>query len=234
MSLWNGNRAALSLTFDDVLPCQLSYAVPKMNEYGIQGTFFAIAGGNQEYPLDVSGVRKIVPFGHEVGSHSVRHLKAATLNASSARYETAESKRILENHFAVPVESFCYPYTDAPGFLQDAVRDAGYKQARGGRVARRDKYIVPGDGLNFLDVPCFHINDGSFEHGAVEAQVYAALERGAWLTLMFHGVGPKASDWDNVFPSTWEPFMAFLRMRKEEGLWVAPFGTVAENLRSNQ
>lgn len=234
MSLWNGNRGALSLTFDDVLPCQLSYAIPTMNEYGIQGTLFAIAGGGQEYPLDVYGVRKIIPFGHEVGSHSVRHRKAATLNPATAAYEAAESKRILENHFDVRVDSFCYPYTDAPALLQDAVRDAGYKQARGGRVARRDKYVTPNDGVNLFDVPCFHINDGCFAHGGVEAQVFAALERGAWLTLMFHGVGTKSSDWDNVFPNTWEPFMDFLRTQKENGLWVAPFGTVADNLRSNQ
>lgn len=232
MSLWNGNRAALSLTFDDALPCQLKYAVPAMDVNGIRGTFFAI-GDCPEYPLDVIGWRPAFNRGHEVGSHSVRHKKAATLNEKTAEYETKDSKRILENHFGIPVTSYCYPYTDAPALLQDAVRKAGYKQARGGRVARADKYITPGDGVNLFNTPCFHVNGACFNHGEVNAWVDAALERNAWLTLMFHGVGPDDNQWDNVHEDTFTKFMQFLKAAASRGLWVAPFGEVAENLRES-
>lgn len=232
MSLWNGNRGALSLTFDDALPCQLEYAVPVMNAHDIQGTFFAIADC-PAYPLDVHGWRKAIPFGHEIGSHSVRHKKAATLDDKSAAYEAKESKRILENHFGVPVVSFCYPYTDAPTHLQKAVGDAGYLQARGGRVARADKFIRPGDGINMLNITCFHVNDGVLSEQG-EMWAHSALERNAWVVLMLHGVGNDGNQWDNIFPPAWEKFMKFLQREKERGLWVAPFGIVADNLRSNQ
>jgi peptidoglycan/xylan/chitin deacetylase (PgdA/CDA1 family) len=232
MSLWNGNRGALSLTFDDALQCQLEFAVPVMNAFDIQGTFFAI-GDCPQYPLDVHGWRKVLPLGHEIGSHSVRHRKAATLSAADALYETVESKRILENHFDVTVDSFCYPYTDAPGVIQDAVRRV-YKQARGGRGARVDKYVVPNDGVNFFNLPCFHVDNSCFERGEVFPWIAEALARGAWLTLMFHGVGTDGNQWDNVWPEAWLSFMQHLQKQKENGLWVAPLGTVAENLRSNQ
>lgn len=232
MSLWNGNRAALSLTFDDALACQLEFAVPVMDTFGIQGTFFAI-GDCPQYPLDVCGWRKVIPNGHEIGSHSVRHRKAATLTPADALYETKESKRILENHFDTPVTSFCYPYTDAPSVIQQPVREF-YKQARGGRVARQDKYVLPKDNVNLFNVPCYHVDNACFERADVSLWIEELLTRGAWLTLMFHGVGTDGTQWDNVGPAAWLAFMQQLQQCKEDGLWVAPFGTVAENLRSNQ
>lgn len=233
MALWNGNRGALSLTFDDALAVQRDYALPAMEKYDIQGTFFAITNC-PDYPLDVHAFRKAVAVGNEVGSHSVRHLKAATLDANAAAYEARESKRVLENHFGQPVTSFCYPYTDAPQILQDAVIAAGYKQARGGRVARKDKYILPSDGVNLYNLPCYHVNEGCFSHNETFAWVDAALERGAWLNLMFHGVGPDGAQWDNVEMHTFNNLLIFLQDRKKKGLWVAPFGTVAENLRQHR
>lgn len=233
MGLWEGNRAALSLTFDDALPSQLEFAVPAMDAFGIRGTFFCVTDCAQ-YPLDVHGLRKIIKSGHEIGSHSVGHHKAATLTAKNATWEAQESKRVLENHFDVNVESFCYPYTDAPTLLQNAVRDAGYKQARGGRCAREYKYVRPGDGLNFFNTPCYHVDNACFERGDVDGWLDEVLTLRSWVTLMFHGVGTNGNDWDNVWPPAWLQFMKTLQAAKSEGLWVAPYGTVAENLRRNQ
>lgn len=227
--LFEGHRAALSLTFDDALQCQLDHAIPEMDRYGIQGTFFAIPHC-PEYPLNVTAWRAAFARGHELGSHSFSHQKAATLNSNTAFFEAAESKRLLEHHFDGNITSYCYPFTDAPEFLQQAVAQAGYKQARGGRVARQDKYVRKGEYINLLNVPCFHVNSGVFDHGEITAWVDAALERNAWLTLMFHGVGDE-TQWDNVPRDKFVRFMAFLRGAKERGLWVAPFGVVAENFR---
>lgn len=229
MSLWNGNRAALSLTFDDALPCQLEYAVPALNKYDLQGTFFAISDC-PEYPLDVHGWRKAVKHGHEIGSHSVSHKKAATLTFSDALYEARESKRALENHFGNTVTSFCYPYTDAPSPLQQAVYGAGYLQARGGRGARVEKFIMPHDDFNFFNMPCFHVSNACFETGDIGNWIAEALQRGAWLTLMFHAVGD-GHGWDNVKADVFAEFTEHLARHKEAGLWVAPFGTVADNYR---
>lgn len=233
MSLWNGHRAALSLTFDDALQCQLEYAVPVMNAHDIQGTFFAITNCPQ-YPLDVHGWRKAIPYGHEIGSHSVLHRKAATLNVNDANFETRESKRMLENHFDVPVYSFCYPYTDAPSLLQNAVQQAGYKQARGGRGARQEKCIRPRDGVNLFNTPCYHVDNACLESGIVYEWILDAIALDGWTTLMFHGIGTDGNQWDNVFPHEWSKFMLHLQKAKENGLWVAPYGTVADNLRGNK
>lgn len=234
MTLWNGYRSALSLTFDDALPCQLENAVPAMNRFEVAGTFFAIADC-PEYPLDVWGWRKgALPFGHEIGGHSLRHRKAATLTPADRRAETVDCKRVLENHFDVPVVSYCYPYTDAPTPLQEAVRAAGYKQARGGRVARPNKYVRPGDGVNMLDMPCYHVSNAVFENGEITNWLGELMLQKAWLTLMFHAVGDN-NGWDNVKVEVFESFIKLLADLRDNGsIWIAPFGTVADNLRENQ
>jgi peptidoglycan/xylan/chitin deacetylase (PgdA/CDA1 family) len=202
-----------------------------MDAVGLKGTFFAITD-SPEYPLDVPGWRTAFNNGHECGSHSVSHKKAATLNESTAAFEARESKLRLENHFGKEVTSYCYPYTDAPQFLQNAVSAAGYKQARGGRVARPDKYLIPGEKSNHMNVPCWHINGGVFDHGDVYAYLYAALERKAWTVFMFHSIGPAYQGmWDLVSEEKFHALCRFLDNMKNMGLWTAPFGTVAENLR---
>lgn len=232
MSLYLGNKAALSLTFDDALPCQLENAIPIMDEYGIRGTFFAITDC-PDYPLDVWGWRKVALAGHhEIGSHSAHHKKAADLSLEEAKYEAAESKRALENHFGIEISSFCYPYTDAPSPLQQAVQQAGYKQARGGRVARSDKYIEAKDRINLYNVPCYHISNC-----VVESEIYElidlALHRRAWLTFMFHAIGDHLG-WDNVSLENFMELMKYLKKAQNNGLWVTTFGEAAENQRASK
>lgn len=229
--MWAGHRAAFTLTFDDALACQLKHAVPAMTDRGIFGTFFAITN-SPEYPLDVQGWRPAFEAGHEVGSHTVNHRKAASLSVRDADLEAQHSKHVLENHFGKRVDSFCYPYTDAIPVIQDAVKRAGYKQARGGRAARVDKYVTQTQNVNYLNLPCFHINDGMFHHGEGEALVDAALERNAWLTFMFHAVGDETG-WDNVTVPVFVKFLDFLADRvKNKGLLVTTFGKAAELCRS--
>lgn len=186
-------KPIISLTFDDGIPCQHSVALPILNHRGIKATFF-LPVESKDSPLDVEAWKEVTAQGHEIGSHSMTHRKARELNPADRVFETAESSKKLRAIFGCDVPSYCYPYTDAPMELQQAVR-ASYKQARGGRVAREDKYLVRGDGTNLMNVPAFHVGPYTFCDAKLWGKV--AVERSAWLTLMIHGVGePQA--WDNI------------------------------------
>lgn len=229
---WNGHAAALSLTFDDGLACQLRHAVPSMDARGLKGTFF-LAADAVNYPIDIPAWRRVAQNGHEIGSHSKTHRKAATLSEFECQREAVESKRYLQAVFETPVPSFCYPYTDAPEKLQKEVRRF-YKQARGGRVAREDKYITGGDGVNLHNVPCFHVNGGCIESGEAFEWIAEAEDRAAWIVLMLHGVG-EAGQWDNVPGPEFQRLIETLHDRMKSGrVWTAPFGTVAEYYRGNK
>lgn len=224
---WNGHKAAVSLTFDDGLTCQLEHAVPAMDALGIKGTFF-LPTDCPQYPLDIPAWQKVSENGHEIGSHSVTHRKAAELSQIDAHSEARKSKAYLRAVFpGQTVESFCYPYTDAPAHLRDSV-GLFYKQARGGRVAREDKCVLPGDGVDLLNVPSFHTSAKSFLEMEWGDEVDRTVQRGGWLTLMFHGVGPDATQWDNV-PT--DLFKRILRSLSDGSIWIAPFGTVADYYR---
>jgi len=46
--------------------------------------------------------------------------------------EACESKKLIESWIGTRVSYFCYPFYRSHAFLADAVKNAGYEQARGG------------------------------------------------------------------------------------------------------
>jgi peptidoglycan-N-acetylglucosamine deacetylase len=236
VTLWNGKRAALSMTFDDGRPSHYLSAIPKLNERSLTGTFFVITGPNEyDCKFQDEHWRDAIKHGHEIGSHSVNHKKAEELDAKEAMEEAILSRKFIEQNLNVTPTSYCYPYTD----VNDAVYAATvsqYKQARGGRVARKDKFITPSQSFNMWNLPCYHVGGTTMHVNKIPSIVNEALERNAWVTLMFHTVGEGDSEgkkWDEVTIDQFEGMLDCLLVAQRAGLWVAPFGTVAQNLREN-
>lgn len=185
----------ICLTFDDGLTSQLRNAVPALDARGIPATFFLVGAPESEFgKLDVAAWRDVAKR-HEIGSHSVSHRKAASLSADEAMYEAVESKRYLESALGCDVSSFCYPYTDCPDHLRNAVIAAGYKQARAGRSARADKIVTKA--CDLFRVPCYHVNGGVIERGDHHAWLDDAVRRGGVTVLLLHSVGEDGG-WDDV------------------------------------
>lgn len=222
--LWGpGYRGAVSLTFDDGLACQAYNALPELDSRNIKATFFLIV--NQAFgPSAGAKWYGALLNGHELGSHSMNHKKAATLSYPEALSEAGDSQLCLASTFQTEIQSFCYPYTDAIDTVATAARRY-YKQARGGRVARVDKFIPFGDGVNLHNVPCFHVGPKTIMDAPL--WIEEAVRRRAWFTLMLHGVGEQGA-WDNI---SIEVFAQLLDALQAADLWIAPFGTVAEFFR---
>lgn len=218
----------ICLTFDDGLECQLDHAIPVLDWHGLAGTFFLVTE-SVAYPFDLAKWRAAAVL-HEIGSHSRTHPKAAELNWKQAKSELLDSKHALEILFDRSIDSFCWPYTDSSRPLQKLAMDCGYRQARGGRAARRSKYLVQGDGVNPFAVPCYHVNDGLFPHEEIYGLIDAAMYRNAGLVLMFHAVGDPAG-WDNVTTASFEELCGFLAQRRAHGLQVQTFEKLMEHYR---
>lgn len=233
----NGAGALLSLTFDDGLRCQLENAVPALNARDLRATFFLVASDRSEFgEFNTHAWRDVALRKHEIGSHGVNHRKAASLSLPEAMLETTNSKnwlsaRLSPDTMVTPVTSFCYPFTDAPGMLQDCVRRAGYGQARGGRVARPDKFYEPGDGANLHNVTCFHVGPETIKDQ--QEWIRTAVRRGAWVTLMLHGVGERGA-WDNLSMDQFNGLLDALVDARPEGLATVPFAEGAELYRQGR
>lgn len=224
--MWNGHRAAISLTFDDGLVVQSEHALPVMNEREVRGTFFVIT--NSLYVPIEFWKEQQDKHGHEIGSHSVNHRKLAEMERGEIEFEVHNSKVWLQRELGKSVDSFCYPYTDANEAILEAVRHS-YYQARGGRVAREDKFMIPTEhNTNLWNTPALHIGPSLMFNKELPEMVDTAVRRGAWLVLMLHGVGPVETEWDNISTEQFEELLDLICIPE---IWVAPFGEVAANFR---
>ena len=112
-----GKRAAVSLSFDDARPSQLSEGLPVFAESNTKVTFFLTAGNIGTHADDW---RRAAGAGHEIGNHTVNHpcsgnfawsapraLEDATL--ATMRTEMTEASQIIEQATGVRPVSFAYP-----------------------------------------------------------------------------------------------------------------------------
>ena len=152
----------VGLTFDDGYTDFLEYAVPVLERHGMTGTVYVVAGrmggentwdtGPRFRIMDTQQVRKVAAAGHEVGSHTMTHVRLAGVDPTQLAVEVGESRRVLEDVLQSEVPGFCYPWGSYDAASADAVRAAGYDNAcvtgdyePGDRVTLPRCYVSPGD-----------------------------------------------------------------------------------------
>ncbi|RZA01221.1 MAG: polysaccharide deacetylase [Moraxellaceae bacterium] len=67
-----GQRAAVSLSYDDALDSQLDHAIPTLNKYGLKGTFY-LQLSSPVIDKRLPEWRAAAAKGHELGNHSLFH-----------------------------------------------------------------------------------------------------------------------------------------------------------------
>ncbi|MGY1601016.1 polysaccharide deacetylase family protein [Geodermatophilus sp. SYSU D00815] len=158
-----GQAAGLvALTFDDGYTDFLTHAAPVLDRHGMTATLYVVAGrlgGHNAWDdgprldlVDADGVRAVAAAGHEIGSHTLSHVRLAGAAPDVLRHEVTESRRVLEDVLQAEVRGFCYPWGDFDEAAADAVRDAGYDHAcvtgdylPGDRWTLPRAYVGPGD-----------------------------------------------------------------------------------------
>ena len=237
-------RSLISITFDDGFRCQFENAVPVLNHYGIPATFFLIANQDPTHDRwlghtkdwwkidwredDIAMLKKLVQGGHEIGSHSVTHHPARM--PTQPDIEASESKRLIEGWVGTEVSSFCYPFYSSHSYLANAVRNAGYAQARGGGSPplygpRASYYKIP-DGGSFdpFNADCRQISRNE--------NVDGWLQPVCWHVLTFHGIGGPQDGWDPITAEQFAAQMAELARHRDSGdVEVVTFKDGASHLR---
>ncbi len=145
-------RKLIGLSFDDGYANFDSAAAPILEAHGFRGTVFVvtgqIGGANiwdssvgevEEALLGKDQLLKLRTREHEVGSHTVNHVKLAEVSEEVARLEVCRSKVMLEEILQQDVKSFCYPYGSLNGAAQELVKQAGYLSACSTRKGWNDE-----------------------------------------------------------------------------------------------
>jgi hypothetical protein len=101
-------------------------------------------------------------------------------------FEARESKRRIESWMGTEISSFCYPYYHSHVYLGDAVRSAGYKQAR---VGAQNSYYAFSAPLDF-NLDCRQVSNRD--------NVKEWIRPDCWHVLTFHGIGDEHSGWEPI------------------------------------
>ena len=129
----------VGLTFDDGYADFAEQAVSVLDRFGFTATVFVVSGrlsddnGWDRPPrlplMSPQQIRAVRTAGHEVGSHSSRHVRLKGLPPADLTIEVAESRRQLEDLLGKPVVGFCYPYGSFDAAAMRCVEEAGYNYA---------------------------------------------------------------------------------------------------------
>lgn len=112
------------LTFDDGFANFYEKAWSVLQQYGFKATVFVISGymGKQNDwapPPPGLGMRDILSWeqatelslnGMEIGSHTQTHRDLSRCSEWEVQREVIDSRAEIEDHLAMPVETFAYPY----------------------------------------------------------------------------------------------------------------------------
>ena len=105
------NDKIIILNFDDGRLSQYSNAKPILDKYGFKATFYVVCNyiGKKEGYMDWNDLETLQREGHDIGSHSMNHVRLEKLPKKAIEYEVGQSKKCLQKH-GINVTSFAYPF----------------------------------------------------------------------------------------------------------------------------
>ncbi len=101
-----------------------------LDRYGLQGTFYICP--HAQHGAQMLSREQIASLSgrHRIGAHSMTHPNLTEIAAADAEREISESKQWVEDETGKPCTAFCYPYGAVNNAVKNAVKEAGFTEAR--------------------------------------------------------------------------------------------------------
>ena len=243
LSAWPAScLGAVSLSFDDGLASQLNIAIPLLDKYGLQATFYVNPRDN--YQEQLLPWRAAAQTGHEIGNHTISHpcsknfafisdsgrrgLEEMTLD--DIEQEIVEAGRrisaVIPEQGAVSYGYTCYQPFVGRGATRQSYVPVVAKHCSAGR-GRGERPNDPRycDLWYLWSTPCERMT-GAELVGLVEQ----AAAQGRWAVLTFHGINEGHL---SVAAGDLEELCAHLALHRER-LWTAPVAAIAQRVQQYQ
>ena len=225
----HGQRAAVSLSYDDAIDSQLDNAVPALDKAGIKATFY-LTLSSESLRKRLPEWRALAAHGHELGNHTLFHPCSRSvaghewvtpdndldhIRASQWAAEVRVGNTMLRAIDGKSERTFTLPCGDF-----NASGEPVLPLIVGDFVAIKagDGDVVPD--MWTLDVHHVGVTAPAGVTGAwLIAQVEAAGARGTMINFTFHGIG---GDYLTVSTQAHQELLDYLAAHRDR-YWTAPF-----------
>ncbi len=229
-----GKKAALSLTFDDARSSHPTLGRALFQKIDARATFYVLPGNMKK---NLEGWKQMVADGHEIGNHTVDHPCTGTFpkaRPNALEYYTLADMRqeLLTANQQIKellgVTPISYAYTCANTTVGRGVNTQSYIPLIAELFQNgRDGYNETGNDPNFTDLALLQgveMDRKDFKTDIKPILDYV-VRNGMWLVLVGHEIAE-----DDAFQTTRTGFLeevvAYAK-RPENGIWLAPVGTIA-------
>jgi peptidoglycan/xylan/chitin deacetylase (PgdA/CDA1 family) len=179
----NGSRALVAITFDDGTVDHYIQALPVLEDLGLKATFFVVTGciGDvfrgtyyETQAMNERQIRELVSLRHEIGAHTVHHVRLRGLGCPRVLAEMQDSKRQLENLTERPVVSFAYPFGSVDQEALGCAHEAGFRYA-----VTTHEGLVPEQEVDWWALPRVGVDStvGMLQFRAKVSRALEAFER---------------------------------------------------------
>lgn len=231
-------QMALSLTWDDARPSQVTIGTAILNSYGTKATFYVLPSPVYD---ELSGWKEAVKAGHEIGNHSYNHpcsgnflwaRKNALENYTESQMELefeASNEKLFQMLGVTPTQ-FAYPCGQT--FIKRGTETQSYvplvaKHFQSGRTWLDE---APNDPAfcDLAQITGVEMDGKSFKE--VLAIIDSARENGLWLVLAGHEINKGGLQTTKT--KTLHKILKYLNETK--AIWVAPVGEIVEYINKNR
>lgn len=216
---WNGYKAAYSLTYDDGDPCHLDVAWPEMSKRHLRGTFNLIVGPGRL--TRVEEWKKLAASGQEIGNHTLTHAHPATFTPAQEKREVAESQKILEKTFGIPILTFTYPFTEITPSYEKCAQTYHFI-SRGGWGPTC--FLKPEMDIDWGNIPS-ESTATKTDPKMYREWIDKTLAEGCWFLIRIHGIEGTITGYQPITKKDYTSLLDYL-VAKRDNLWIAPFGEV--------
>jgi peptidoglycan/xylan/chitin deacetylase (PgdA/CDA1 family) len=233
-----GNKAAISLSFDDARESQVIAGTPLLDQYNIKATFYVVPASVEK---QLEGWKKAVASGHEIGNHSLRH--PCTENFEWSREKALENYTLdqmkteliqcnnrIKELLGVKAEVFAYPCGQK--FVGRGEQTKSYvpvvsKLFLAGR-GWRDEGANDPEYCNFTQLTGIEMDGKNFDE--ILVLIEQAKRGGMWLLLAGHEMGDSGQQTTRL--DMLKQLSEYVK-DPANNIWIAPVGTVAKYIKTH-
>jgi len=170
----------VSLVFDDGWISQFTTAMPKMDEYGFNGTAYIIPSGiGADGFFTQAQIDVIADNGWDISGHGKTNL--TLLTAEDAEQDVCATREYLSSHGYTGADHYAYPNGGVNPMVRDVV-DTYFSTARTTHRLGNSIGYIPSMSIN-----SYQVYD-SLPLETVQAAVDSAIQNNEWLILGFHDI----------------------------------------------